>query len=82
MNYMNTLINIILIFKYLFHLKMKEKQLQEAYFYNNKFNKKDWTKDTWKNLPISQQPEYIDTELLKEITEKVLSKYITILYLK
>lgn len=47
---------------------MKEKQLQEAHFNKNVTN---WNKDYWKNLPISQQPEYIDTELLNEITEKV-----------
>lgn len=50
---------------------MKENQSQEAFLnYNN-----IWSKDDWRNLPISQQPEYIDTELLNEITEKVFSKY-------
>jgi hypothetical protein len=52
---------------------MKEKKLQEEYFNNNISN---WSKDNWKNLPISQQPEYIDTELLNEITEKVLYSYL------
>jgi len=48
---------------------MKDKKLPNS-FLNNKTN--NWSKDTWKILPVSQQPEYIDTELLNEITDKVL----------
>lgn len=47
---------------------MKEKQPREVYF---NINKTKWSKENWKNFPISQQPEYIDTELLNEITDKV-----------
>jgi hypothetical protein len=32
---------------------------------------KTWSKESWKNLNISQQPEYIDMELVSEVTEKV-----------
>lgn len=50
---------------------MKEKELQKEFSYNDYKNKTDWSLDNWKNFPISQQPEYIDTESLNEITEKV-----------
>jgi 3-deoxy-D-arabino-heptulosonate 7-phosphate (DAHP) synthase class II len=51
---------------------MKEKHLKEAYFNNNNNNIiNNWSKQNWKNYPISQQPEYIDPELLNEITDKV-----------
>lgn len=48
---------------------MKEKQLLQANLNTNN----NWSKDNWKKLTISQQPQYIDTELLNEITEKVSS---------
>jgi len=47
---------------------MKEKINQRPNINNNI---KSWSKDNWKKLPISQQPEYIDTELVNEITDKV-----------
>jgi len=49
---------------------MKDGHLKEAFFNNNN-NINNWSKENWKNSPISQQPEYIDTELLNDITDKV-----------
>ena len=31
----------------------------------------DWTKDSWKKLKIKQQPEYLNSEKLIEVTNSV-----------
>lgn len=32
-----------------------------------------WNKDNWKKLHISQQPNYIERELVNEITDQVIN---------
>lgn len=48
---------------------MKEKKIQQPN--ENGVIIPNWSKDNWKKLPISQQPNYVDTELVNEITDKV-----------